>query len=624
MKKIIPLLSIIAIFMSGYASSQEKTHPWEELINVKVAGKTDTSVRAVIETTGKVKFHVFRVSNPPRLVVEMVDVVHNWRTKDLDVGGNIIDKIRSGQYKDDPVKITRVVMDMAVDDYYFDEVTTNNQITLAISLTEEGIEKAGKKEKEKEKEKKERPSQAETARAQEKPKKAAGNIEPNVETAEHRQEVDKVLTEKQKREEERKKRLQGIASGETGPAGAKAAPRMATQLFSDELVTFNFKEADILEVLRTFAIKINKNIVPSEAVKGEVTLRLNNVPFNEAFQMVLDRLDLVAILRSENVIEIMKRSEMPTERETFHLINRNANEVKTTLNNLLTDDESKNTNIAIDDTSNSLIVTATPEVLNKVDVLVKQLDIKSPQIKIKARLIEVQAGKDFSLGVSWFNRVSFTNPEGIQSIRATKDEGNFTRDSDDDNVIDGVSVFPEGGWMDISAVLDNTQLYGVLNLLASDSQSKTISEPTILTENNRSAKIHIGQNLPVRTLQVTETGTTQIIEFIPEGVDLAVTPVVSPGSDQISLKVNISISEFVSFVADSPVTSERSALTEVTVESGKTVVLGGLMRERITKDSSGIPLLKDIPLVGYLFKNKSDTKSKTELLIFLTPEILID
>jgi general secretion pathway protein D len=211
--------------------------------------------------------------------------------------------------------------------------------------------------------------------------------------------------------------------------------------------------------------------------------------------------------------------------------------------------------------------------------------------------------------------------------RAVKDMGNYDVNTDgtidfDDTITQ--SGFAQGGLFDISAVLTNTELYGLLNALAENSDSKAISEPTILTENNRPATIHVGRNLPVVTTQVTETGTTQAVTYIPEGVDLSVTPVVSPGGDQISLTVAISVSEFIAFQNNNPITADRSASTLVTVGSGKTIVIGGLIKESDIETDSGIPLLKDIPLLGYLFKNKTTTKERTELLVFLTPEILID
>ncbi|MDA3793446.1 MAG: AMIN domain-containing protein [Elusimicrobia bacterium] len=620
MKKIIAVLLTGILFTAGYTYGQdeEKSHPWEELIKIQVAGRTQTGVRVEMETTGKVKFHVFRVSNPPRLVVEMADTVHNWRKKDLNINGNIIKKVRSGQYKNEPIKMVRVVLDMAVEEYQYEQVSTDNQVTISVSLTKEGVKKVE--------------AQKETAKAKQKALKKEGglNLKPNVSTEEHKSKIQEVLSQKQERDEKKKERVTKIEKiNKKVDVVDKTSKKDGTGSGIDgylptEAVDFNFKNADIREVLRAFEIKLDKNILPSDSVQGQVTLRLKNVPFNEAFNMLMDRMDLVAVRTSENIVEVMTRADMPTQRRTFNLTNRNASEVQSTVSGLLTSEESSETTIVIDDASNAIMVAATPEVLNKIALIINQIDVKSPQIKIKCRLIEVSAGKDFSAGVTWATSIPFTGSD-IQQIRAAKDLGNYSLDAAGDiDTDDTVTGFGQGAVMDISAVLDNTQLYGVLNFLATKSEAKTLSEPTILTENNKSASIHVGQNLPVRTSEVTESGTTQSIQFISEGVDLSVTPVVSAGSKQISLDVDISVSELVGFRADNPITAERSAQTEVTIESGKTVIIGGLIREKKTETESGVPLLKDIPLLGYLFKNKGTLTDRTELLIFLSPEILTD
>ncbi len=606
MKKIIVVFSVILVTLFGILNSEgENARSWEKLINVKVVDPSETGLRVVMETTGEAKFHVFKVTNPPRLVIEMVDVVHNWSKKEIEVKGNLIKRIRSGQYKDSPVKIVRVVLDMAVEDYYYEEVSTKNQITIPVRLTEKAVEKLKKKKKAVKKIR----------------RKKQLELKPNIPTEEHKEKIVKILEDKGKRDRERSQRLKRIpevrkkitVEGEEVPF---------TISLSKEPVDFNFKDADIVEVLRGFAMKLGLNIVPSPNVKGSITLRLKGVPFDEAFNMLMDRMDLIAIQKTSNVIEVMQKDEMPTQRETFYLASRTAGEISATLEGLLTKDEIKNTTIAIDDASNSLIVSATSEMLSKIGVLVRQLDIRTPQVKIKVRLIEVTASEDSSYGVTWLSQIDFTDPDGIQQIRGFKDFSNFSFNPD--GSINKVKVFGEGGVFDISAVIDNTTLYGVLNFLASDSNAKTISEPTILTENNKNAKIHVGQNLPVTTFQVSETGTTQTVEYIPEGIDLCVTPVVSPGSNLISLKINVNVSEFVSFVSGNPVTKERAAQTEVTIESGKTVIIGGLITESVTAANKGIPLLKDLPIIGFLFKNKTNIKERTELLVFLSPEILID
>ncbi len=618
MKKIIAILLTGILFTAGYTYGQEgeKSHPWEELIKVQVAGQTESAARVELETTGKVKFHVFRVSNPPRLVIEMVDTIHNWHKKEIDVGGNIIKKIRSGQYKDKPVKMVRAVLDMAVEDYEYEQVSTDNQITISVALIKEGIKKAEAQKKSAEKE-------------QKRTKKTSGlNLKPNLPTQEHKKRIEEIKSQKEAREEEKKERITKIEkiNKKTSPetvSGTEEESGLAGYL-PTEPVDFNFKNADIVEVLRAFEIKLGKNILPSDKVRGQVTLRLKNVPFNEAFNMLMDRMDLVAVRTSDNIVEVMTRGDMPTKRRTFNLTNRNASEIQTTVTGLLNSEEISETTIVVDEVSNALMVASTPEVLNKISLIISQLDVKSPQIKIKSRLIEVSAGKDFSAGVTWMTSIPFTGSD-IQEIRAAKDLGNYELDSSDNiDTSKAIESFGQGAVMDISAVLDNTQLYGILNMLATDSEAKTLSEPTILTENNKQASIHVGQNLPVRTSKVTESGTTQSIEFIQEGVDLSVTPRVSAGSKQISLKVDVKVSELVGFRADNPITAERSAKTEVTVESGKTVIIGGLIREKKTESESGVPLLKDIPLLGYLFKNKSTLTDRTELLIFLSPEILTD
>jgi len=116
----------------------------------------------------------------------------------------------------------------------------------------------------------------------------------------------------------------------------------------------------------------------------------------------------------------------------------------------------------------------------------------------------------------------------------------------------------------------------------------------------------------------------QSVTYIKEGIDLEVTPVVSPGSKQISLKVRINVSELAGFQANNPITTERSAYTEITMESEKTVVIGGLVRETQGTSTSGIPVLRAIPLIGALFRSKTKTVNKTDLLILLTPEIMLD
>ena len=392
---------------------------------------------------------------------------------------------------------------------------------------------------------------------------------------------------------------------------------------SSEPTDFNFTNMDILSILKTFAARFNKNIIPSTAVSGKVTLSLKQVPFDEAFQILLDKMNLAAIQRSQNIIEVMRKNEMPLLRETFPLKTRLANDIKVTLEALLTAPEKERLTIAVDDASNSLIITANTSQMGKIRGLVSQLDIKMPQIRIKTRIIEMTAGNSLSMGISWAGALK----HGGVTARAAKDIGTLNTVS-----ASGITpaaaltgtTFKEGGFFDLSHVMDKAALYAVLNLLATDSSGKTLSEPSIMTGNNKTALIHVGKNLPVVTTSVSQTSTVQTVSYIKEGIDLEVTPVVSPGSKQISLKLRINVSELFGYSVGNPITTERSAYTEITMESEKTVAIGGLVRETMQNSTSGIPVLRSIPLIGALFRSKEKTVEKTDLLILLTPEIVSD
>ena len=386
-------------------------------------------------------------------------------------------------------------------------------------------------------------------------------------------------------------------------------------------IDFNFKDADILGILRTFALKFNKNIIAAPGVGGRVNMQLKGVPFDEAFRIMLDQMGLVAIQRSVNVIEVIRLANMPVLVQVFPLKYRFALEVQATLKTILDKKEADNTIISVDNASNSLIVTSTNDTLHKMKVMISQLDIPSPQIAIKARLIEVQAGNSLKWGINWSGSTKFGTGGTVRSI---KEMSNYTPRTDGTiNTTQATAKFPEGTILDVATVMDKTSLYAMLNFIRSDSRSKTISEPMVMTGNNKTAKIHVGQNLPVKISQVTQTATTQSVSYIPEGVDLEVTPIVSPGSNVISFKIRVGVSEFVGFQADNPITTERVATTEVSVESGMTVVIGGLIKDKTIDTENGIPFLKDIPLLGWLFKNKTKSKDKTELLIFITPELQV-
>lgn len=570
---------------------------WKELTDVKVQKISETKSNIIITTTGPIKYHCFKITNPPRLVVEMTNTVHNWKQKELEVGNFLLKRIRSGQYQNEPIKITRVVLDLKrpVD---YESTATEKQIILTIFSREaiERVEKEVPKIVKVEREKRPKITKKKITRKK--------GIVPNIQDEQHRRLVEKIREEKRERKlaklpiEEKKKRP--VTIGEVmGP-------------ISQETVSLAFVDADISEVIRFFALKTEMNFVLAEDVKGEITIHLHNIPFDEALRAVLEQKGLIAIQHSENVVKIVDRDKMPTYRKMFLLKNRNAAEVKDTIDKALTGEEKQYTTIGLADVTNALIITSTAEGIEKLSKLIEELDVKKPQIRITARIMEVDISKGVDLGIDWTMTKTFTGG------------GQFGDTTVTGNVEDMSSPFSFGtpATLNIATIMSGADLALTLRALAKKTETRTLSKPTLVVESNRPAHIHVGDTIPYKMTVVTEGGATETLGQLEIGTTLDVTPTVSPTGNQISLDVSVAVKDFVGYTDAGPQTTDREATTKVTISEGQTVVIGGLITETEKGTTMQVPLLGDIPILGYLFKKKETQKRKLELLIFLTPHVI--
>jgi len=568
---------------------------WEELTNVKVQKISETKSNIIITTTGPIKYHCFKITNPPRLVVEMTNTVHNWKQKELEVGNFLLKRIRSGQYQNEPIKITRVVLDLERPADY-ESTATEKQIILTIfgKGTIEKVEKEVPKIVKVEKEKRPKITKKKIIREK--------GIAPNIQDEEHRRLVEKIKKEERRPAkiaiEEKKRRP--VAIGEVmGP-------------ISQEPVSLDFVDADISQVIRFFALKTKMNFVLAEDVEGEVTIHLHNIPFDEALKTVLDQKGLIGIQHSENVIKVVNKSKMPTYRKTFSLQNRNASEVKDTIDTSLTEKEKKYTTVGVSDVTNALIITSTAEGIENLSQLIEELDIKMPQVRIVARIMEVDISKGVDLGIDWTMTKTFTGG------------GQFGDTTVTGNVEDMAAPFSYGmpATLNIATIMSGADLALTLKALVKKADTRTLSKPTLVVENNRSAHIHVGDSIPYKETIVTAAGVTESTKQLEIGTTLDVTPTVSPTGNQISLDVNVAVKDFVGFTVAGPQTTDREATTKVTITEGQTVVIGGLISETEKGTIYQVPILGDIPLLGYLFKKKETHRRTLELLIFLTPHVM--
>jgi len=589
------VLGLVCFVNVGPVAQDENPVPeWEELTNVKVQKISETKSNIIITTTGPIKYHCFKITKPPRLVVEMTNTVHNWKQKELEVGNFLLKRIRSGQYQNEPVKIARVVLDLERSVEY-ESTATEEQIILTI-FAEEAREKVEK----------EVPKVVRKVEEVKKPKiieKKVTEIEPNIQDEEHRRLVEKI------KKEERKIKPAAIAieKERRPPAiGEVMGP------ISQDTVSLDFVDADIAEVIRFFALKTEMNLVLADDVKGKLTIHLHNVPFDEALKTILEQKGLIGIQHSENVIKILDKGKMPTYRKTFSLKNVNATEFKDTIDKALTEEEKKYTTVGVADVTNALIITSTAEGIEKLSRLIEELDMKKPQIRIAARIMEVDISKGVDLGIDWTVTKTFAGSDQIGDTTVTG------------NVEDMASPFSLGtaATLNIATIMSGADLDITLKALAKKTDTRTLSNPTLVVESNRPAHIHVGDSIPYKETLVTAAGATETTKQLEVGTTLDVTPTVSPTGNQISMDVNVAVKDFVGFTAAGPQTTDREATTKVTISEGQTVVVGGLVSETAKGVAYQVPVLGDIPILGYLFKRKETQKRTLELLIFLTPHVM--
>jgi len=408
-----------------------------------------------------------------------------------------------------------------------------------------------------------------------------------------------------------------------------------------------FREVDIKDVLRQLAKQYNLNIVFSEAVKGMVTVQLNNVT-------VLQALDSIATVngfvysKKENVYKITTQAEAGsegTQTRVFKLNNADATVLKTSLTKVL----SSSGSVEADSRSNSLIVTDSLGVINKIEGMISGLDEVTPQVFIEAKLIETSLTKSEKLGIDWSTTVTASG--AARKITApfspnpTENEAAWMKNiiplssaSNTDFPSSSANAFPYTVKSDFTfGTLDFTSLKMVFDMLKDRSDTKLVANPRIVTMNNLKATINVGKTLSLPTYERNDTtGNMEITgwQTMNVGVNLEVTPQVSPNG-YIKIKLKPEVSSLLGYastrngVNEGPITSTRTAETEVQIKDSQTVVIGGLVKDETLIHSKKIPILGDIPVLGWMFKryevgSSDNPTEKTDLLIFVTARIIKD
>jgi type IV pilus secretin PilQ/predicted competence protein len=419
--------------------------------------------------------------------------------------------------------------------------------------------------------------------------------------------------------------------------------------------SLEFREVEIKDVLRQLAKQYGLNIVFSEAVKGQVTVQLNDISIDEALDSIIT-VNGFTYIKKDKVIKVMTPEELLHEGKQTKLItlnNADASKLKDSLKRVLSSDGA----IEVDSRSNSLVVTDSLQVIHIIEGMIPDLDKITPQILIEAKLIETSLTKEDKLGIDWITTISASGSKRPTTLpfNANSDMGMAANLPMSSPTASGsVGVFPSVGTApplsgspysfpyaikgDFTlGTLDFSSLKAVFDLLKTRQNTKLVANPRIVTLNNQKATINVGKVLSLPLYERNETtGNMEITgwERYNVGVILEVVPQVSSG-DRIKLKIKPEVSNLIGYasnrngVNEGPITSTRTAETEVQINDGQTVVIGGLVKEESLTVVKKIPLLGDIPFLGALFTRKevgssSNPNEKTDLLIFVTARIIKD
>jgi len=440
-----------------------------------------------------------------------------------------------------------------------------------------------------------------------------------------------------------------------------ADPSRATQRgrYTGEKLSLNFQNVEVRAVLNVIADFTDLNIITSDTVTGNITLRLKDVPWDQALEIILQTRGLDS-RRAGNVIWIAPRDELATREklaleaaqqindleqtrtESFQMSYQKAADVQKLLSDPAQRILSKRGSAVVDARTNTLFVQDVPSRLDEVRRLIAKIDVAVRQVMIEARIVEANDAFAKNLGV----RMGLLE-QGLANRRPFGGQGNglnvganigaeLVNTGQAAGLVQGVPVingpglnsnFPAANLNTFDAgrfsfILFNSSVTRLLNVeisaLESDGKGKIIASPRVLTADQIEALIEQGTEIPYQ--QATSSGATSV-SFRKANLSLKVKPQITPdGNIIMTLDVN----------NDAPGTTTPAGVqintkhvkTEVLVENGGTVVIGGIYSQNDRTDITKVPFLGDLPLVGWLFKNNSTQSTKNELLVFITPRVV--
>jgi len=429
-------------------------------------------------------------------------------------------------------------------------------------------------------------------------------------------------------------------SAEAESAGQEGA---VTPASAAGMVSVDFKDADIRQVLRILSLKSGVDIVAGPNVEGLVSIKLTNVPWEQALGLIL-RTYGFTYERQGNIVRVMTLEALEQEAlatKVFPLDYATAKEVPDIIKEMLSD----RGKVKFDERTNTIIVTDIPTALFQIAEVVKRLDQRTPQVLIETKIVETKLTKSENLGIDWSDKLDLTQtatafPSSFPFRKTTTLGGIGDRFV---STAPSTVAGPTGLLATVAAgnigigTLTGPAFAWTMNAIASRTDTKIISNPSLAVLNNQEAKIHIGEEYPVPSYTLDQTtGKVSVTGYTPKltGTVLTVTPHVNASNEiVIDLKPEITtVGDKVSYgsgatAIDFPRFTTQTAKTQVRVQNTETIAIGGLVKENDTRKEVKVPFLGDIPVVGLLFKNAernagTSDPTRQDVLIFLTVKLL--
>jgi type IV pilus secretin PilQ/predicted competence protein len=600
-----------------------------------------------IRADGRLRYQDFFLGNPDRLVIDFQGVVSRSPVRVLEVNEGPVKKVRLAQFSAESPKVARLVLDLAMRAPYrivegsdgvkivFGEGHTPSPAPLAALRSEPEPPAGGDGDA---------AAQAPPAAAPA-PPPAADPVMPAPAPAPQ----TVVATE-----------TQAPASPAPVGPGTTTAP-LGQKIYTGNPISLDFKEGDLQDIFRLFADISGLNVVVNPGVSGKVTLKLTEVPWDQALELILKTQGLGYTLEG-NVIRIAKLADLQKEEAdrrkleeekqlagTLDVVNvrlsyAKAGDLEGTVKKVAL---SPRGNITLDPRTNTMIITDLPANIARAQALIADLDRPTPQVEIEARIVVTTRNFTRDLGIQWGfmnrqipqfgNTTSLAFPNAIilngsalvsgQGIPADPFQGLVSSGGI------GPAISPTRGYavnlpaaaansgigINLGNILGSFNIDAAITALERQGRGRLLSTPKVTTQNNLPAEIKQGVQIPIQTV----ANNTVTVSFKDAVLTLKVTPQITEARTVILLlEVENNSADFANLVNGIPPINTQSAKTTVLVKDGATAVIGGIFQSNEQTTLNQTPFFGRLPILGALFRNRFATTSNQELILFVTPRII--